>query len=356
MSHIDRGLGRRLQLQQGLIWLAAAQGDPYAALLRGLDIDPRDQWRALRAQPLSRSTTGGWVAARHPVAHAALTTPELRGRPLFDAPDDVSRPDTAAAAARYVAASWKDTLDRTPDEADLVAVARDAAVGALARACGLDEAAEHALHHAVLQTRGALDAPFYPQSPALTRQIAEGLATLRALVPAGLDVAVAGIPVATDLVANAVARGAATGHSAAELWDRLTARPGHAERVVRETLRLASPLQLHVATADAPCELGGQRIEAGERVVTVLGAAHRDPEVFPDPDRFDPDRSLEQQGAVLVPCTTRSSVLTFAEAFAQEGLRALADRRPRPVTTGPLVRRAAAPVSPSLVACPVATV
>ncbi|MFI8874979.1 cytochrome P450 [Streptomyces sp. NPDC055243] len=357
MSHTDRGLGRRLQLQQGLIWLAAAQGDTYAALLRGLDIDPRDHWRALRAQPLSRSATGDWVAARHPVAQAALTAPELRGLPLFDAHDDASWPDAVAAAARRAATSWEHTLDRTAsDGADLVAVARDAAVGALARACGLDEAAERALHTAVLRTRGALDAPFYPQSRTRTREIADGLAALRALVPAGFDIAVAGIPMATDLVADAVTHGAATGDGAPELWDRLTAEPGHADRVVRETLRLAPPLRLHVAVADAPCELGGQHIEAGERVVTVLGAAHRDPEVFPDPDRFDADRPREQQDAVLVPDTARSSVLPFAVACAREGLRALAARRPRPVGTEPLVRRAAAPVSPSLVARPMATV
>jgi hypothetical protein len=362
MSHTDRGLGRRLQLQQGLVWLAAAQGDPYAALLRGLDTDPRDHWRTLRARSPTRSATGDWVAAAHPVAYAAQMTPTLRGQPLLDVhglPDAAPWPDAAAAAKQYAPLSGKRAVGRAAREADLVAVARDTAVGTLARVWGLDEATERDLRTAVLRTQGALDAAFYPQSLARTRQIAEGLATLRKLVPAdvpgGIVTAVAGIPVATDLVTNTVAQYTATGHGPAALWDRLTAQPEHAERVVRETLRLAPPLQLHAAIADAPCELAGQRIKAGERVVTVVGAAHRDPEVFPDPDRFDPDRPTEQRDAVLLPGTGRSSVLPFAVACAEESLRILAAHRPRPVKTTSLIRRAAAPMSPSLITYRVAT-
>jgi cytochrome P450 len=34
-------------------------------------------------------------------------------------------------------------------------------------------------------------------------------------------------------------------------------------------------------------EIGGQRITAGETVSVLIGACNRDPERFPDPDRFD---------------------------------------------------------------------
>jgi cytochrome P450 len=40
-----------------------------------------------------------------------------------------------------------------------------------------------------------------------------------------------------------------------------------------------------VATED--CENGGKAIERGQLVAAVLGAANRDPEQFPDPDRLD---------------------------------------------------------------------
>lgn len=360
MSNTDRGLGRRLQLRQGLVWLAAAQGDRYAALLRGLDSDPRSHWRALRERPLTRSATGDWVTARHPVACAAQSEPALRDHSWLDDPgarDTVAWPDATAALERHAPAAWKRAVERTAGETDLVAVARDAAIDILVRTWHLDEAAEHALHRALLQTRGALDAPFYPQSLARTRQIADGLAALRAIVPAhagGLVTAVAGTSVATDLVTNAVAQYVAHGKGCADLWDLLAAHPGYAERVVRETLRLAPPIQLQAATATTPCRLAGEHVAAGERVVTVISAANRDPDVFTDPDRFDPDRAEDQLAAILVPGgTARASVLPFAVACAVEGLRTLAAYRPRQATTEPLIRCTAAPVSPSLVACTV---
>ena len=40
-----------------------------------------------------------------------------------------------------------------------------------------------------------------------------------------------------------------------------------------------------------PMELRGQTLEPGQVVLTVLAAANRDPEVFPDPDHFDVTRS-----------------------------------------------------------------
>jgi cytochrome P450 len=40
-------------------------------------------------------------------------------------------------------------------------------------------------------------------------------------------------------------------------------------------------------TATRPCELGGQQIDAGEKVVVSFTSANRDEEVFADPDSFD---------------------------------------------------------------------
>ena len=38
-------------------------------------------------------------------------------------------------------------------------------------------------------------------------------------------------------------------------------------------------------------EIGGKRIQSGEMVFTLIGAANRDPDQFPDPDRFDVTRN-----------------------------------------------------------------
>ncbi|MFD5748580.1 cytochrome P450 [Streptomyces sp. NPDC127033] len=57
---------------------------------------------------------------------------------------------------------------------------------------------------------------------------------------------------------------------------------------IEETLRYEPPVQAtsYRHTAE-PVTLGGTRIAAGEPVMFSIAAANRDPERFPDPDRFD---------------------------------------------------------------------
>ena len=38
-------------------------------------------------------------------------------------------------------------------------------------------------------------------------------------------------------------------------------------------------------------EIGGETVREGEQAVAILGAANRDPEQFPDPDRLDVSRA-----------------------------------------------------------------
>ena len=38
-------------------------------------------------------------------------------------------------------------------------------------------------------------------------------------------------------------------------------------------------------------EIGGETVRAGEQAVAILGAANRDPDQFPDPDRLDVART-----------------------------------------------------------------
>jgi cytochrome P450 len=59
---------------------------------------------------------------------------------------------------------------------------------------------------------------------------------------------------------------------------------------VEEYLRLENPVQTISRRVDEAMELGGCRLAPGERVMLSLAAANRDPAVFADPDRFDPQR------------------------------------------------------------------
>lgn len=59
---------------------------------------------------------------------------------------------------------------------------------------------------------------------------------------------------------------------------------------VQETLRFDSPVQQLWRITDRNMELGGARIAAGDRLLLLVGAAHRHPATCPDPDHFDPAR------------------------------------------------------------------
>ena len=56
---------------------------------------------------------------------------------------------------------------------------------------------------------------------------------------------------------------------------------------VEELLRYESPSQHTGRLAPADVEMGGRRIRERQAVIAVMGAANRDPERFPDPDRLD---------------------------------------------------------------------
>lgn len=77
---------------------------------------------------------------------------------------------------------------------------------------------------------------------------------------------------------------------------RLRRDPGLVPSAVEEALRFESAVQLGNRRAAEDTELGGEAVAAGTYVWLSIGAANRDPEVFPDPDAFDvarrPNRHL----------------------------------------------------------------
>lgn len=76
------------------------------------------------------------------------------------------------------------------------------------------------------------------------------------------------------------------------------AKLAYMDRVLREISRMHSvPLLMRQSTA--PVELGGQELPVGTEVGFSLYALHRDPRLYTDPDRFDPDRWLPERSANL---------------------------------------------------------
>jgi cytochrome P450 len=75
-----------------------------------------------------------------------------------------------------------------------------------------------------------------------------------------------------------------------EVLARMAADPSAVVAATPEFMRYDSSVQLTKRRAQEPVELGGQRIETGQEILVWIGAAHRDPVAFPDPDVLDPDR------------------------------------------------------------------
>jgi len=59
---------------------------------------------------------------------------------------------------------------------------------------------------------------------------------------------------------------------------------------IEEALRWEPPISTVVRVAKRDCELGGVAIPKGTNVSVSVAAANRDPQHYPDPDRFDPTR------------------------------------------------------------------
>jgi cytochrome P450 len=69
--------------------------------------------------------------------------------------------------------------------------------------------------------------------------------------------------------------------------DDLRADSARMPAAVDEMLRWWTPVMTFRRTATSDCELGGQRIRAGDKVVVSFTSANRDEAVFADADRFD---------------------------------------------------------------------
>jgi cytochrome P450 len=72
-----------------------------------------------------------------------------------------------------------------------------------------------------------------------------------------------------------------------EQLEQLRADPSLTPSAIEEMLRYESPVQYTSRLAPDDVLLGGKTIRKRQAVLAVMGAANRDPERFPDPDRFD---------------------------------------------------------------------
>jgi cytochrome P450 len=94
-----------------------------------------------------------------------------------------------------------------------------------------------------------------------------------------------------DTAANMISLGTLTLFKHREEASKLAGDMPRVTRVVEELLRLHSVAHYTASRmAREEVTIGEQSIEAGQGVVAPLPAANFDPDVFPDPAKFDPDR------------------------------------------------------------------
>ncbi|HYT39258.1 MAG TPA: cytochrome P450, partial [Acidimicrobiia bacterium] len=74
----------------------------------------------------------------------------------------------------------------------------------------------------------------------------------------------------------------------------LQSDPDLVSNAVRELLRYDTPGQATARVTTVPTTFGGVEIPEAQVVVAWIGAANRDPEAFPDPDRLDLRRPVDR--------------------------------------------------------------
>jgi cytochrome P450 len=98
---------------------------------------------------------------------------------------------------------------------------------------------------------------------------------------------VAGNETTTNLIGN----GALALLQNPEQAQKLRERPDLATSTVEEALRYDSPIQGFFRTTTQDAQIGGTTIPADSKVFVLYASANRDGAQFPDPDRFDIDRT-----------------------------------------------------------------
>ena len=68
----------------------------------------------------------------------------------------------------------------------------------------------------------------------------------------------------------------------------------YVDAVIKETLRLRPVIALVLRKLVEPMEIGGRLLPAGVRVAPSIYLAHRNPDIYPEPERFRPERFIEQ--------------------------------------------------------------
>jgi len=142
-----------------------------------------------------------------------------------------------------------------------------------------------------------------------------------------------------ETTVNAIGNGVRWLLADREQWELLVNEPDRAEAAAEEVLRFDPPVQQTARVAHTDIDVGGVQLRKNQWVIPLLGAANRDPEVFPEPNHFDisresPAEHLAFSGGIHYCLGSPLARMELAMA-----LRALAERFPDLRAAGPLEMR-----------------
>lgn len=124
-----------------------------------------------------------------------------------------------------------------------------------------------------------------------------------------------------------------------EQWTLLRDDPTLAAAAVEETLRYDAPVQETVRVSFQDTEIGGVPVHRNQWVVCLLAGANRDPDVYPDPQRFDILRSHGVDHLAFSSGVHYCLGAPLARLEATAAVAALAQRMPQLQHTGPVTMR-----------------
>ena len=159
--------------------------------------------------------------------------------------------------------------------------------------------------------------------PMSDRELRDELMTL---LVAGHETTATGLSWAIELLARHPAE-----------FDRLQADVAggdgaYMDAVIKETLRLRPVISLVLRKLMEPMEIGGRMLPAGVTVAPSIYLVHRRPDIYPEPQRFRPERFLERPAGTYtwIPFgggVRRCLGAAFAEFEMSVVLRELVTRR-----------------------------
>lgn len=257
----------------------------------GLDGDEHTAFRTL----IDRYFTADRLAELHPVIER-IADEVVRDAVAGTDPGLGTRVDAVALGARFAvraSCAWLGwPADLSDELLEWIAANRAATrSGELERTADVAAWFDRVVHQQVVARRAALEGPASSTAPDVTAQLVADESLGRPLTDAELT-SILRNWTGGDLDSLALCAGVVLAYLAdhPRLQDRV--RSGVSDReldaIVDETLRIDDPFASNRRVATTDTVVHGRHVRAGERVALSWAAANRDPEVFGDPDAFDP--------------------------------------------------------------------